>query len=198
MNASKAKVDKTDNEYQQDNDDQNDTNNNNNNNYQKTEYKNEYNSEQNEQKLQQTDETTYKTMASTTESKQPEQKQQKDNSQLIHTKQSTVALSKQLSVITKLLKSQRSNTEIKKEKQEAEKLSLCFHIMKFVIITVPGILVILAIGAIVFYALDSAFSIFDFNLSKYTYWIITILCLANFTMFICGCCGTFVLSQKKK
>eukprot|EP01084_Bolivina_argentea_P178539 308601_1 len=125
-------------------------------------------------------------MASANESKQAEQKEQR----LTDTKES-----RQLDSNRKILQSQGTNPKIKQQKEEVEKISLCFKITKFVIITGPGILVILAVGAIIFYVLDMAFAIFDFDLSEYTYWIITILCVANFLMSICGCCGTYKLSQ---
>eukprot|EP01084_Bolivina_argentea_P015973 29914_1 len=56
--------------------------------------------------------------------------------------------------------------------QSTEDLSSKLQISEFILITTSGILAILAIGAIIFYALDWAASIFDFALTEYTQWLI--------------------------
>eukprot|EP01084_Bolivina_argentea_P260134 439182_1 len=78
---------------------------------------------------------------------------------------------------------------------EGKELSGKLQIIEFILITGFGILTILAIGAIIFYLLDWAASIFDFDLSEYTQWLILILSGINIIMSCCGCYGTYKLSD---
>eukprot|EP01084_Bolivina_argentea_P085370 154277_1 len=79
--------------------------------------------------------------------------------------------------------------------EEEQQLSGYMSYILFWIVFGFSMLMILAIGSIIFYVIDIAASAFDFDLSVYTQYVILILTFINITMSCCGCYGTYRFSE---
>ena len=92
-------------------------------------------------------------------------------------------------------KAEREAIELaQRYQQEATELDGLLKLALFFISFFFGLLLIFGIGAIVFYAVDWALSLFDFDFSDITGYIILALSFLNLLMSFCGCFGTWKLS----
>ena len=91
-----------------------------------------------------------------------------------------------------------ATTKLSEDKEKAESLSGKLQILQAVMLFAFGMLLIISIGAIVFYGLDFAMSLFDFDLHEYTQWIILLLAFLNLIFSCFGCFGTYKFKTLRK
>ena len=84
------------------------------------------------------------------------------------------------------------------DRERAESQSKNLQIVQGFVMFAFGMLLIISIGAIVFYVLDFAMSLFEFDLSEYTQWVILFLAFLNLIFSCCGCWGTYKFSEIDK